>query len=738
MADYRSADEERFLFKAGKRQLRVVEFSAREGISTPFEVDLTLATREDEVEVTFDDVVGEVGLLTILGLTADSVRHIHGIVNRFWQTGSSGRFFLYKATLVPSCWLLSLAQDCRIFQEKEVKEIIEEVLTDAGITSDRFDFRLQGSYEKKDYCVQYRETDLQFISRLAEAEGIFYFFEHDEENHLLVFADSAGLYKPIKGKKNDKNQVEIKFSPGAGMVTTSETVYKVAQSRQISPGKVSLKDFNFLKPSAKLLRPKEAKTHADIEQYDYPGNFIEDARGDTLANIRLDEGRTFLEVIEGQSSCPRLIPGFTFKLTNHDLGSFEKEYLLTSVSHFGSQPQVLEEQAGAEGFSYSNQFSGIPSEVVYRPLRITPKPIVQGIQTAIVVGPAGEEIYTDEHGRVKVQFHWDRVGEKDEKSSCWIRVSQIWAGAGWGAMHIPRIDQEVVVDFLEGDPDKPLITGRVYHATNTAPYKLPDEKTKSTLRSQATPGGGSYNELLMEDKSKETQVVLLNAYGHKLTMDEKEQILTIETRDQHKVSMDDKNKLIAVETTNAHKLLFDDENKKIVLNSTNGHTLEIDDENKKITTQTTDGHKLLFDDDNKKIELITTGGHSAVLDDDQKKMSLASTSGHHVTLDDDADNVTIEDAGGNIVKLDAGSTITVETGGDINVMASSGKIAMEANEISLKAMNVEIKADMDVKIEGGMNMEAKGGMSAKVEGSTMADLKGGAKTTISGGIVMIN
>ena len=526
--------------------------------------------------------------------------------------------------------------------------------------------------------------------------------------------------------------------PGAGMVVTKETIQTVAHSRQISTGKVSLKDFNFLKPSAKLLRHKEANTHTEIEQYDYPGDYIEDARGDALANIRLDEGRVFLESVEGQSNCPRLVPGFTFKLEGHDLSSFEKEYLLTDISHFGSQPQVLEEQAGTEGFSYSNKFSGIPSDVVYRPLRKTPKPIVQGIQTAIVVGPAGEEIYTDEHGRVKVQFHWDRVGKKNEKSSCWIRVSQIWAGAGWGAMHIPRVDQEVVVDFLEGDPDKPLITGRVYHGTNTPPYKLPDQKTKSALRSQTTPGGGSFNELLMEDKSKETRVVLLNAYGHKLTMDEKEQILTIETRDQHKVSMDDKNKLIAIETTNAHKLLFDDENKKIVLSSTNGHTLEIDDENKKITTQTTDGHKFLFDDENKKIELTTTEGHSAILDDDQKKISLASSSGHHITLDDDNDNVTIEDAGGNIVKLDAGSTITIESGGDINITASSGKIALEANEISLKAMNVEIKADMDAKIEGGMNMEAKGGLSAKVEGSTMAELKGGAKTTISGAIVMIN
>jgi len=738
MADFRSADEERFLFKAGKRKLRVVDFSVREEVSTPYEVDLTLATRDDEVEVSFDDVIGEIGLLTIYGLKTDSVRYVQGIVNKFWLTGSTGRFFLYKATLVPALWLLSLEQDCRIFQEKNVQEIFEDILIESGITSDRFDFRLQGSYEKMDYCVQYRETDLHFISRLAEGEGIFYFFEHDKDSHLLVFADSAGIYKPIEGEKNKDNQVEIEFQPGAGMVGTKETIQTAAQSRQISLGKVSLKDYNFLKPSAKLLRHKDAKTHKEIEQYDYPGDYIADGRGDTLANIRLEEGRTFMDTTEGQSNSPRFIPGFTFKLTEHDLTSFEKEYILTSVSHFGSQPQVLEEQAGTEGSSYSNQFIAIPSDVVCRPLRRTPKPIVQGIQTAIVVGPAGEEIYTDDHARVKVQFHWDRVGKKDEKSSCWIRVSQIWAGAGWGAMHIPRIDQEVVVDFLEGDPDKPLITGRVYHGTNTPPYTLPDEKTKSTLRSDTSLGGGSFNELMMEDKAGETQVVLLNAYGHKLTMDEKEQILTIETRDAHKISMDDKNKCMVVETTNAHKLLFDDKNEKVVLNSTQGHTMEIDDLNKKITTQTAAGHIFLFDDENKKISLTTTEGHSAVLDDDQKKMSFASASGHHVTLDDDSDNVTIEDAGGNIVKLDAGSTITVESGGDINITASSGKIALEANEISLKAMNVEIKADMDVKIEGGMNMEAKGGLSAKVEGSTMAELKGGAKTTISGGIVMIN
>ncbi|MCP4349974.1 MAG: type VI secretion system tip protein VgrG [Desulfobacterales bacterium] len=498
------ADEAQFLFAVSGINLRVVDFTIRERISSPYEVELTLASEE---EVSFDDVIGKEGLLTILGEEAD--RYAHGIVNQFMQTGSieeapvTIRFYMYKATVVPSLWLLSLEQDCRIFQNKSVPDIVKKILEDGGITGDRYSFRLQGQYQPRDYCVQYRETDLNFISRLLEEEGIFYFFEHTEDKHLLVFGDSAVNYQPIQGKP------EVTFNPAQGMVQDEEFVTGFVLSRQIRTGKVTLRDFNFEKPSLDLTAQDQGDFYQKLEVYDYPGEYTDGGRGKNLAKVRLQEAAMYKDRAEGQSFCPRFVPGFTFKLADHELDSFNKEFLLAEIFHSGSQPQSLEEHAhGSSGFKYSNQFFGIPSSVTLRPERTSPKPIVEGVQTAIVVGPKGEEIYTDEHGRVKVQFHWDREGKRDEKSSCWIRVSQVWAGANWGAMYIPRIGHEVIVDFIEGDPDRPIITGRVYHGSNKPPYTLPDDKTKSTIKSDSTIGGGGFNEFRFEDAKGSEEIYL--------------------------------------------------------------------------------------------------------------------------------------------------------------------------------------------------------------------------------------
>jgi len=726
MSGSRSADQDRFLFKVAKKDLKVAEFFAREEISTPFEVDLTLAIEE---EVKFEDVIQQEALLTILGF--ESERYFHGIINRFWLTGSVGRFLLYKATLVPTIWLLSLEQDCRIFQDLDVKEIVSEILNDAGINSDRFDFRLKETYPKREYCVQYRESDLHFISRLLEEEGIFYYFEHHEKDHLLVFGDSMVNYKPIEGEKNDEQQVEIGFQPPSGLAPEKETVQQITLCRQISPGKYTHKDYNFLKPSLKPTGQEEAKTFSKLEQYDFPGGFLDNDRGAALAKIRMQEARMFMDTAEGQSTCPRLLPGFTFKLTRHDLAALEKEYLLTSVSHSGSQPQVTEELSGGDGFSYSNQFFGIPSSVIFRPAIKTHKPSVRGIQSAIVTGPAGEEIYTDEHGRIKVLFHWDRLGKEDEKSSCWIRVSQLWAGAGWGAMHIPRIGQEVIVDFLEGDPDQPVITGRLYHGTNTPPYKLPDEKTKSTIMSKTTPDGKTSNELAMEDKANETRVVLSNAYGHKLTMDEKDQFLCAETRDGNKITFDDKNKHISAVTTKNHNVTISDEKKKITVTSTEGHIIEIDDENQKMYAKSKNGNIITLDDKGQKIEIATeVGGHSMVMND--KTISIASGGGHAITIDDggSGNGINVEDSKGNKVTIDSsGGTMVIEAQGGIDINTQG--------DLKIHAANIDLKADMNIKSEAGMSHESKG-LMLKSEGATTADFKGGAKTTLTGGIVMIN
>jgi type VI secretion system secreted protein VgrG len=497
------ADEERFLFKIGDKKLGVVDFTAREEISTPFEVDLTLATEED---IDFDDVIGKEALLTILGEEID--RYFHGLVNQFTQTGSSGRFLLYQATVVPSIWLLSLEQDCRIFQEKKVDEIVEQIIKDAGIPSDRFEFRLQEEYQPKEYCVQYRETDLNFISRLLEEEGIFYFFEHSEDKHLLVFGDSTVNYQPIDGVRNDENQVEVPFHPPDALVPDEEFVSSCVLSRQIRSGKATLKDFNFQQPSLDLTSPEQADSFQKLEVYDYPGEYLNQDRGKTLAKIRLEEAMMLKDKAEGESNCLRFIPGFTFKLIDHEREGFNQEYLLVEVLHSGSQPQTLEERAGGGGSNYFNQFLVIPSSVPLRPGRSTPKPVVEGVQTAIVAGPDGEEIYTDEYGRIKVQFHWDREGERNENSSCWIRVATSLAGGNYGCIFTPRIGQEVIVDFVEGDPDRPIVTGSVYNALTMPPYTLPDEKTKSTIKTNSSTGGDGFNEIRLEDKKGEEEIFI--------------------------------------------------------------------------------------------------------------------------------------------------------------------------------------------------------------------------------------
>jgi type VI secretion system secreted protein VgrG len=301
----------------------------------------------------------------------------------------------------------------------------------------------------------------------------------------------------------------LPLNPASGKVAEEEAVITFQVQQQIRSGKYTLRDFNFERPSLDLTAEQTDSDNETLEIYDYPGAYATTEAGRKQAQVRLLRGTMFKEQAEGVGVVPRFVPGFTFVLTAHSIERFNGEYLLTEVRHEGAQPQVLAEKSAVEGGTrYANHFEAVPASVTVQAKRTAPKPVVEGVQTAIVVGPPGEEIYTDAHGRVKVQFHWDRQGQRNEHSSCWIRVSQAWAGAGWGAMFIPRIGHEVIVDFIEGDPDRPIITGRVYHGTNTPPYSLPDEKTKSTLLSNSSQGGDGSNEIRFEDKKGSEEIYL--------------------------------------------------------------------------------------------------------------------------------------------------------------------------------------------------------------------------------------
>jgi type VI secretion system secreted protein VgrG len=502
------ANEPEFLFKICKpeKELGVLAFTATERMSSPFEVRLTLVSED---EITFDKVMNKEALLTIVSedkAGKPNERYFHGIISEFTQAGRSGRFHMYRARVVPALWRLSLERDCRIFQEKKIPGIVEDILKDGEIKTDRYSIpkKVKDDCQSKTYCVQYRETDLNFISRLLEEEGIFYFFEHAEDKHVLIFGNDPVSYKPIEGKK------EVVFNDDRGMVPNEDFVSDITLSCQVHTGKVTLRDFNYETCKVDLRAEQKADEYDKLEVYDYPGEYAEQDPGKKLAQIRLQEATMFKEKAEGKSNCSRFAPGFTFTLEEHGLDALNKEHLLVEVTHRGSQPQVLEERAGTGVNEYSNTFLCIESSVPFRPVRATPKPVVEGVQTAIVVGPKGEEIYTDDDGfgRVKVHFHWDRKGEKNEESSCWIRVGQLWAGVEWGAMFIPRIGQEVIVDFIEGDPDRPIITGRVYNNTHMPPYTLPEHKTKSTIKSNSSPDGDGFNEIRFEDKKGEEEIFI--------------------------------------------------------------------------------------------------------------------------------------------------------------------------------------------------------------------------------------
>ncbi|ATB37717.1 hypothetical protein CYFUS_003142 [Cystobacter fuscus] len=493
----------RFEVSGCAAELRVVRFSGHEGLSNLYEFQLELVCEDQALN--FSDVVGKTALLSVGGEVPS--RLVHGIVSRFEQVGGRPRYGLYQATLVPLAWRLKHRHGSRIFQEIPTPDILKKVLDAAGMLGDQYELRLSNSYEPRNYCVQYRESDWAFLCRLMEEDGLFYFFEHQEDKHLLVIGDSPGACKPIQGNET------VLFRQRDGLASDVDFVSSFRFAEEIQPGQVSLRDFNFKKPDLPMEVQHGAEQDKDLEVYEYPGEYQDPGRGSsakgaTLARLRLEELQASRKLGQGESDCERLLPGCFFSLSEHPRGDFNTRYLLTGVSHHGYQPQVLDEEAPGGDFSYSNSFACISSQVPFRPPRLTPRPVVRGVQTAIVVGPSGEEIHVDEHGRVKVQFHWDRDGQRNEKSSCWVRVSQPWGGEMWGGMFIPRIGQEVIVDFIEGDPDRPLITGRVYNGVNPTPYPLPDEKTKSTLRTNTSPGGGGFNELRFEDKKGSEQVFI--------------------------------------------------------------------------------------------------------------------------------------------------------------------------------------------------------------------------------------
>jgi len=508
--------------------------SAQEEMSRPFEYQLDLLSVKKDVPI--DDILGK-NVTIKLGLPDDETRYFNGHVTRFAQGGQYGRYYRYYAIVRPWLWFLTRTSDCRIFQDMKVPDIIKKVFDDNGVTD--FKLELTGNYRKWVYCVQYRETDFNFISRLMEHEGIGYYFRHTDGHNLMVLTDSTSKHVPVPGYE------KLPFVPPAEQVRPElEHVSGWDFSREIQPGVYVHDDYDLERPSvdlkAKKTLPRSYKP-SDMEVYDYPGCYMQKPDGEQYAAVRIDELGSQFEMATAITNARGATVGAVFTLEDHPRDDRNQEYLIVGASYdltFADYEALPE----AGGTGYRCSFVAMPSSQQFRPKRMTPKPFVQGPQTAVVVGPGGEEIYTDKYGRVKVQFHWDRLGKKDENSSCWIRVSHPWAGKGWGTISNPRIGQEVIVDFLEGDPDQPIITGRVYNAEQMPPYDLPANQTQSGMKSRSSKGGGgaNFNEIRMEDKMGSEQVFI-----HA----EKNQDIEVENDETHWVGNDRKKTIDHDETT---------------------------------------------------------------------------------------------------------------------------------------------------------------------------------------------
>ncbi len=475
--------------------LKVVQFAGVEAASQHFRFDVTFLARERDVVTR--DVVGRSATLSFQ--VGDDVRRVHGVVSRIEEGEENKKTIAYRLTLVPAVHRLLLRKTSRIFQETSVPDVIAAVLKAANVPSKSYATRLQASYAPREYCVQYRESDWDFIARLCEEEGVSWIFEHGEEDHVLVFADAPAAYAAIPGT------AAIPFRPASDALVSGEGVSMIRVADQMVSDESVLRDYDFEKPGLKLEGAEKGGSSTALEVYDYPAEATDITDAKRLAKLRLEELATDRRVARGDANVPRFAPGTTFELTEHPIEAMNGSWLVVDVEHEGHDPGM---SSGVVGTPYGNRFRAVPAATPIRPPRVTHRPIVHGSQTAKVVGPSGEEIHVDEHGRIKVQFHWDRLGKNDDKSSCWIRVAQPWSGPAFGAMFIPRIGHEVVVSFLEGDPDQPLVTGSVYNGANVPPYALPAEKTKSTLKSNSSPGGGGFNELRFEDRKGEEEVFL--------------------------------------------------------------------------------------------------------------------------------------------------------------------------------------------------------------------------------------
>jgi len=649
-------------------------FSGEESVSSPFGFTLDLLSEDAAIDP--DKLLRTPATITVV-LPDGKERLIHGRINRFVELGQGegAELTAYRAQLVPWLWFLSLSSECRIYQELTVLEIVEQVFRDQGYQD--FEIKCVKSYPKRDFCVQYRETHLNFVSRLLEEEGIYYFFTHSKSKHVLTLADDPSAVKPCTG------QATARVVAQAGAFQKEDVVTGFEREHAAHAGKVALRDFDYLQPSLKLEGTVSGDGPEEIYDYSFPGNYRTLDDGERLARLQLEEQEQWREVVRGDGTVRAFQAGCRFELKEYYRSSANQAYHLLSVQHSARIGAYRDTEDPS--LDYRNTFQAIPVKVPFRPPRVTPKPVVQGSQTALVVGKSGEELWVDKYGRVKVQFHWDRKGKKDEHSSCWVRVASAWAGKGWGAIQLPRIGQEVIVDFLEGDPDMPIITGRLYNAEQMPPYALPGSQTQSGVLTRSSKGGAAdtANELRFEDK-KGSEQILLHA-----ERDLKVEVENDETRDvEH-------DRITTVKNDDTRTV------------KEGNDTVRVEKGNQAITVKT----------GNRTIE-VGQGNQTLRVDKGNQKIEIKM--------------------GNRTVELGQGSQELTVKMGNRKVKVPLGKITEEAMQgIELKVGQSSIKIDQTGVTIKGMMVKVQAQVQAEVKGA-MTNIKGDGMVMVKGGITMIN
>jgi type VI secretion system Vgr family protein len=674
----------------GPDALVIERLECTEAVSSPYEIILDLLSENASIE-TADLLRKPVVVSVDLDAYSGEQRIFHGMVRRITQLGRAGGITAYRAELVPSLWFLSLATDCRIFQQKSVPDIVKDVLTQAGVTDVKN--LLTGSYPVRDYCVQYRESHLAFISRLMEEEGIFYFFEHTKGAHTMVLADGSSAVKPGQAAS-----LEVRGAL-AGAEIGDDVITEITVDTEVrSSGEVTLADYNELtaKRVQGAVKGNNTANASKLKQYDYPGKFNAKPDGERLARVRIEEAEALSLVIDARTTSRAVCSGHKLDIKNHYRDDINKSYHVLSVRHEATEGSY---RAGGRDvpFSYEATFRAMPHDVPFRPQRVTPKSIVHGSQTAMVVGKSGEEIYVDKYGRVKVQFYWDHLGTNDEKSSCWVRVSSTWAGKQWGFIQIPRVGQEVIVDFLEGDPDRPVIVGRVYNGEQMPPYALPDNMTQSGVKTRSSKGGAAAdaNEIRFEDK-KDAEILLIHA--------QKDHTLEIENDDTQSVG---NNRTITVE-----------KDETTTIKGSRTETVEFDE---KITINGKRTESVALD------EALTYDANQTV------KLSKGKQ-----TISVKGDRTITVETGNLATEVKTGNHDTKVDVGNVTMKAQAGAITYESiKEIEFKCGPSSVKLGPDGVTIKGLNIKVEGTISTEVKG-VMTTVKADGIMTVKGAMTMIN